>query len=250
VTGVLSLTVQVDTPLTDDLSIVNMAYISDAAGQRDWAGWTTIVSSSLKLKSWVYLPLVLRSEIVKNGSFETGDTSGWHTQGDGVLPAPTVVMTDPHGGDFHLLLGDPSYCYAPNPAQQGHHISVVSQTAHIPKLTGTPILTFSYRVFTYDHLTWTGGKTGDSLDVYVGNQLALQDNYENFPLPAPGCDDLQDSGWRTPDDPWGGDVYPDALDLSEWKGTSVELRFELITRWDGYFNTWAYLDEVRVEIIP
>jgi len=186
--------------------------------------------------------------MVTNGGFETGDTSGWETSGSGPLHAPQAVAREPHAGSYDLLLGTPDVCNAPDPGATGNHASIARQTIYVPDVEGTPVLKFSYRMLTYDHLTWTDGRLGDSFDVQVGGELALHDNYENLPNPSPGCGNLQDSGWREPGNPWGGEVDSNVLDLSEWKGKAVEIRFENWTRWDGYYNTWTYIDDVRVEI--
>ena len=184
--------------------------------------------------------------MVSNGGFKTGTTDGWQVQGDDPLPAPQVV-TDTVDPDIHYLrLGTSAYCNTASPDEPGDHASRIKQTIDVPNLSGRAMLNFRYRIFTFDHLLWTSGKSGDSLDVYVADTLAMNDNYNNYPAPVPGCSNLQDSGWRTPDQPWGGTSYPDVLDLTEWKGKSVEIRFELWTRWDGYYNTWAYLDDVKV----
>jgi len=194
--------------------------------------------------------------MVVNGGFESGDPpGGWAVTGDAVLPLPVAIgsdaFSDPADGDYQLLLGDAGYCNPPNPELAGDHHSTVTQSIYVPYIPGiTARLAFSYRILTYDHLWWTNSKLGDAFEVYVGSELALRDNYDNSPGPSPGCDDLQDSGWRTPNDPWGGVAYHDVLDLSEWVGTEVEIKFDLTTRWDGYYNTWAYLDEVRVILDP
>jgi hypothetical protein len=195
--------------------------------------------------------------MVTNGGFETEDTTGWSVGGDEPLPAPSVVeangvITNPLPDSSHqLLLGTSAWCNAPNPDEQADHYSVATQTVHVPDVPGKiPRLEFWYRIRTYDHLLWTDLKLGDSLDVYVGGELALRDNYDNWPDGLPGCSDLQDSGWRNPDTPWGGTVYTESLKLDEWVDQEVEIRFELWTRWDGWYNTWAYIDGVRVVLDP
>jgi hypothetical protein len=263
VTGTIVYTVTVNTDVLSGTTILNRVEITSTA-QEDANGEnnndttsTTVVRQPFR----VNLPLVVkryRSVAIVNGGFEMGDTSGWVVSGDAPLPAPQVVSTDPKEGSHHLLLGDDGYCNAPNPGLLGDRASVASQEIFVPDDLVTPTLTFWYRVVTYDHLTWTpatGNKLGDSFDVYVGGALALRDNYENHPDRAPGCGGLpKDSGWRRPDNPWfgspppesHGEVHPLVFDLTEWSGKWVEVRFELWTRYDGYYNTWAYVDDVQV----
>jgi hypothetical protein len=261
VTGTIVFTVTVDTDVVSGTTILNRADITSTA-QDDADGSNNHDTAStpvIRPRFWVHLPLVMRryqSIAVLNGGFETGDTTGWVVTGDSPLPAPRVVSTSPKEGTYHLLLGNPSYCNAPNPGQEGDHASIASQEILVPTDLVTPTLTFWYRVFTYDHLTWKNGSTlGDSFDVRVEGDLALRDNFENFPNSSPGCKvPREDSSWRQPDNPWFeegslaslGHLDPSVLDLSEWEGQWVEVRFELWTRVDGYYNTWAYVDDVRV----
>jgi hypothetical protein len=257
-TATATLTVELDRSIISGTLINNTAHVQDEDGQSDRASAAT---TAIRGRSRLYVPLIVKSfppRIVINGGFETGDTSDWQAEGDAALPAPRVVGWDPPQGDHHLLLGDHAYCNTSNPGLPGDHTSTISQTIQVPDTPETPVLRFQYRIFTYDHLTWTDGETlGDSLDVYVGGDLALRDNFENYPGPSPKCDNLQDSGWRTPDNPWFqegsgglGVLDADVLDLSEWKGQPVTIYFELRTRHDGYYNTWAYLDDVQVELLP
>ena len=215
----------------------------------------TITSPPLP-SSHVLVPVTVQAStqiMVTNGGFETEDTTGWNVYGQAPLPAPTVVaataaITNPIlDSSHHLLLGTAAWCDTANPALLGDHSSIATQTIFVPNEPGRiPKLEFWYRIFTYDHLLWTDMRLGDSLDVYVGGELALRDNFENLPDPSPGCENLQDSGWRMPDNPWGGEVVTESLILDDWVGQMVEIRFELWTRWDGYYNTWAYIDGVRV----
>jgi uncharacterized repeat protein (TIGR01451 family) len=223
---------------------------------------TATITSSPLLHGPLIAPVTIQDSsriMMTNGGFETEDTTGWSVSGDEPLPPPTVVeanggINNPIPSSHHLLLGasDSEWqCHSPDPGQAGDRSSVASQIIYVPDEPGTtPRLDFWYRIRTFDHLLWTDLRLGDSLDVYVGGELALRDNYDNWPDGLPGCSDRQDSGWRTPDMPWGGTVYTESLMLDEWVGQTVEVRFELWTRWDGYYNTWAYVDGVRVVLDP
>lgn len=97
-----------------------------------------------------------------------------------------------------------------------------------------PELTFWYRIQTYDHIKWTDGRWGDSFDVYINDELILRDNYDNYPGYAPGCNSLQDLGWKQ----FTYDLTP---------SQEITLRFENVTRVDGYLNTWTYVDDVQIQ---
>ena len=98
---------------------------------------------------------------------------------------------------------------------------------------GAPRLTFWWRMFTYDH------KEVDSLDVEVSKdggstwKLLWRGGYE-APGP-PGCGYLQDLGWQKAE-----------VSLRKYKGQGVVLRFSNVTRRDGWYNTWTYLDGIEV----
>jgi hypothetical protein len=79
---------------------------------------------------------------------------------------------------------------------------------------------------------------GIPYDVYINDDPnpILQDNYNNFPKPAPGCDSRQDLGWK-----------PFTHDLTPFKGQEITLRFENVTRIDGWYNTWTYVDDVQIQ---
>jgi hypothetical protein len=97
-------------------------------------------------------------------------------------------------------------------------------------------------LLTFDHVKWTNGSLGDSFDVKAQKdgqstwELLRRLGYDNFPNYAPGCGDLQDLHWQK-----------QAVDLAAYKGQWVTLRFSNVTRQNGEYNTWTYLDEVRIE---
>jgi len=77
---------------------------------------------------------------------------------------------------------------------------------------------------------------GDSFDFYLNGSLIWRDNYDNFPDPSPGCDSRQDLGWK-----WS------TYDLAPFQGQEITLRFENVTRVDGWYNTWTYVDDVQIQ---
>ena len=182
----------------------------------------------------IYLPIVLRDySVLCNGGFETGNFDCWEHGGD--LPQPIVSSPYAHSDKYAALLGDSSYCNTSDPDELGDHKAWMYQTFFVPFMD-MPNLTFWYRVQTYDHIKWTDGRLGDSFDVYINDNLILQDNYDNYPDPALGCDSLQDLGWKQ-----------FMHDLTPFRGQKITLRLENVTRVDGWYNTWTYVDDVQIQ---
>lgn len=136
------------------------------------------------------------------------------------------------------MLGNPSYCNHPNLWFTGQ--AWVEQQVVVPS-TGRPTLRFWWRMFTYDHMKRPDGTEVDSLDVEVSEdgrktwkRLWQGGNSDSEP---PRCGEPpKDLGWRE-----------EEVLLTKYKGKRVVLRFSNVTRLDGYYNTWTYLDEVQVE---
>jgi len=166
--------------------------------------------------------------VIANPGFETGDLTGWQ---HGAELAQSVSVNEPHTGAASALLGDPNY-----DCDGGVLVgrAWMEQRFAVPS-EGTPALSFWYRIHTYAHLTWTDKTLGDSFDVSINGTLILQDNYENYPGDVPGCDDEQDLGWEQ-----------SSYDLSGYRGQTITLLFENVSREDRWYNTWTYVDEVLV----
>jgi uncharacterized repeat protein (TIGR01451 family) len=166
--------------------------------------------------------------LVSNPGLETGDFTGW--QHGGAL-AQTIQSGETQAGGYAALLGDPGYdCLGGVPVGSAW----MEQTMLVPAV-GSPELSFWYRIYSHDHLRWTTGQWGDAFYMYINGGVILRDNYDNYPLPAPGCDNLQDSGWKH---------Y--SFDLSPWRGQQITVRFENTSVADGYYNTWSYVDDVTI----
>ena len=223
--------VMVKTDVSEGTIITNTALIQYGGWSFDTPATTTMVK-----RFRIYLPLIVKNySPLCNGGFETGDFTCWDRDGED-LPELIVGPAEAHSGDHAVLLGDSNYCNTANPDETGDHRARISQTFTVPFMN-KPTLTFWYRIKTYDHILWTDGTLGDSFDVYINSTRILQENYDNSPDPAPGCDsDAWDSKWQQ-----------FTYDLTSFKGQEITLRFENVTRVDGWYNTWTYVDDVQIQ---
>jgi Tol biopolymer transport system component len=170
----------------------------------------------------IYLPIIMRGySTLCNGGFETGDWSCWSHGGE---LNQQIVTTMAKSGRYSALLGDPTYdCWNRVPLGRAW----VSQRFTVPRSPAT--LSFWYRLYSQDQLS------NDSFDAYINGVRILHDGNTT---PTYGCNQpVYDSGW-----------IQFTYDLSMHEGQSIELRFENVTREDGWFNTWTYVDEVQVSV--
>jgi hypothetical protein len=217
-------------------------------------GWSAPWGGALT-QGFVYLPLLIKNmdssiPFAVFDGFETGAFVGWKTGGAllrSVVPHPVSPPNGvpPNGGTYAAQLGSPSYgCRSDNvpyvPIGQAYIQAYVS----VP-LGGTPYLLFSYRVLSYDSVRSSGGEWWDRLEVQVngvrlpdanGSGLADSNPYGD---PNPGglsCGSLYDSGWQE-----------GAINLSAYAGQTVILTFFNENHKDGFWNTYSYLDNIRIE---
>ena len=202
--------------------------------------------------SRLYLPFVMNNyRPFVNGDFEQGGF-GWdfvdqklpaqlissHVEGSGAEQIPL--------GEYSVLLGDKDYLCSSTGVPVG--CAAVEQTFAVP-LTTVPIsLTFKYVIYTWDA---SPSDTYDRFEVYVvtdsSEELKLWDGNQNSTSLScdkrwrvPGPDNPRDSkqsGWAT------GEV-----DLGPYKGQMVTISFRNYNRFDGWYNTYTYLDDVRLVI--
>jgi uncharacterized repeat protein (TIGR01451 family) len=173
----------------------------------------------------IYLPIVMRNACspLTNGDFETTWT-GWLHGGE---LNQSVTSTNPYSGTFSALLGDPTYnCRGDVP--QGS--AWMEQTFSVPD-TVSPTLSFRYNIFTHDKNSKLDD-IYDRFDVKVNGTLVISDMNTTDPY---GCDDLRDLGWQQA-----------TVELGDYAGTCITLRFENWNRYDGWYNTWTYVDDVQV----
>jgi hypothetical protein len=205
----------------------------DAAGNSGEGGDATVFARQ------IYLPLVSRNYApFINGSFEQ-DLSGWRPV---ERPLPVQVVSNlrdanPAHGEMALLLGDPTYACGGVPV--GH--ALAEQMFAVPD--NATALTFKYLIWTQDAAP--DGKY-DRFEVYINDQLIFEDgNDQNQGL---NCD----TWWRVPGpyNPRGGVTSGWAtglVPLTEYQGELITLSFRNYSRYDNWYNTYTYIDEVRLE---
>ncbi len=175
-----------------------------------------------------HLPLVLKEvRRLLNGDFETGSFHpGWRE--DGALPRDVVSVPERTG--YVALLGNPNYNNAGgSPVGE----AAIEQTIDIPQ-TGNVFLRFFYRIYSYDTLQF------DYFAVYTIPWPFGPTKREFFDGRISWNDLLWSSGWKEV-------IIP----LNAYRGTTVTIRFSnAMTNEDGWYNTWTYVDNVRLEIRP
>jgi hypothetical protein len=182
----------------------------------------------------VYLPVILKNFphlVVTNGDFGNG-LSGWLVGGGlGALPA-----FDPSAPSNPVaLLGSPSWhCNHGVPLD----FSRLSQRIVVPQPEAGHLvrLHYRYRIFTQDRNA-SLGEQYDSFDVFVDG--ALVNRYANTTLP-PICDSIHDLGWQS-------GVY---TFTNIQFGKTLTISFAVYNRYDKYYNTYVYLDDVGVTVGP
>jgi hypothetical protein len=206
--------------------------------QSDWAE----TSGNLGLRQ-VFTPMILgKSDVtiptaVFDG-FETGSIVGWKVSGSlphQVVshPVPPVDGRPPNGGTYAARLGSNSYGCADTPIVPVGRVTMQAYTS-VPT-SGTPYLRFDYRVLSYDTVRSKGGEWWDRLEVRVDDQVLARYGDPDFANLA--CDNLYDTGWEQAE-----------FNLSDYAGQTVLLTFFNENHEDGYWNTYSYLDNIRIEV--
>ena len=183
--------------------------------------------------------------------FETGAFVGWDS--GGVLPrnivthpVPPPAGIPPNGGTYAAALGSSSYgnaCSSPTvPVGQAY----IRAYTYVPT-GGTPYLRFDYRVLSYDWMETRTGQPWERLEVQInGTVLARYGNPNQINLEL--CR-LHDSDWRQAE-----------FDLSAYAGKNILLTFFTVAQREpdaagappgmSYYNTYSYLDNIRIEVGP
>ena len=158
-------------------------------------------------------------ELLVNGSFESGATSGWN-QSAGAVYDIIGTYTDftAHGGSWYAYFAD--YENAED---------IMTQNVSIPSDASNVYLQYYYHIVTDETSTVT---EYDQMWVYLidagGNFLATLKSYSNL---------NKTSGWR----------QSEALDLSAYRGRTVKLAFKAAN--DFSLNTAFLVDDAQLRVI-
>jgi len=197
----------------------------------------------------IYLPIVFRTielPALSNGGFEWQD-QGWSLINQG-LPAGIVNQSsDPSVplGSYSALLGRPDYPCSASGVPLGY--AAVEQAYSVPQVRRPVVLRFKYVIMSQDAST---SAQYDRFEVFVTPQngaasLVFSDG--NMVNQGLGC-----NVWRRvpgPQNPRNGQTtgWAEAVvNLDSYKGQTVTFSFRNYSRYDGWYNTYTYLDDVRV----
>jgi len=179
---------------------------------------------------------------LRNGDWERGDSTGWDHYfvrwsgwGGTTECQPNIVTTVSFsGGSPHaVLLG----C---SDVRDGAAVgtSMVCQTISVPAAQDmpAPVLFFRYRVLTYD-VIWGPNthKYYDSFDVGIASPGSIEPTYVFTDGNRSIEGKLLDLGWRE-----------GSIDLRPYAGQTVRVCLSNITREDSFWNTWTFVDDVRL----
>lgn len=195
--------------------------------------------------------------LLLDGDFEAANWGAWDAAGE---MNHTLVAAPETQGHQAALLGDPAYNNRGGVATGNARIA---QTLRVPS-DGNPVLTLRYRVYTHDTI-WTAAESKyfDSFEVYLGpvdwgqanrpasgdpRRRALCQDHPGTPditvqLGLVLCDGNPGAATRT-QPPWDSGWRTVILDLSPFKGQEIVLSLANFNRWDTWYNTWTYVDEV------
>jgi hypothetical protein len=211
-------------------------------------GLSNIVKVGIR---YVYLPITLNNVDLSIpppdfDGFEKGIFAGWKT--GGVLPHSIVTHpvlptggTPPNGKTYAALLGSPSYgCKSTPTVPVGQ--AYIKTYADVPA-SGTSFLRFQYRVLSYDAGQTESGDPWERLEVQVNSATLAR--YGNPASEGLSCSKLYDSQWNSAE-----------FDLSSYAGKTILLTFFVNSNPEpgggnlAFFNTYAYLDNIRIEMGP
>lgn len=187
---------------------------------------------------------------VTNGGFETGSFDGWTVTGE-MSKSITLAILAGGAGQWSALLGSPAYGSSITPTAQLHvptnTLASISQAIVVPPLVEmpAPALSLWYRMQTYD-VVWgcsSPDELYDSFDVTLrdtrGRELAMPVRDGNY-----NCHEYQTfPDWAKPLVDITAQKF---IDLSPYAGQTIVVEMHNANRRDWNYNTWTYVDDVRL----
>jgi hypothetical protein len=170
-----------------------------------------------------------------NGGFEAGASLlGWHDTG---TLYRAVVRTPTHSGEYAVLLGNPSYnTHGGCPVGEAAISQIIDVPAQQHIYEGRPRLSLWYRVYSYDTVDW---------DYFAVDVMAWPGG-ENQCLRRVGC-----PIWEWPGTPWDSGWRRIEIALDDYRGQTIMIKlYNTMTNEDGWYNTWTYVDDVRLDTSP
>jgi hypothetical protein len=150
------------------------------------------------------------------------------------VTSPTSRQSDEPAG----LLGSPAYSCTTVPIGYGS----INQNLIMPNVPAGQrlVLRFNYHIYTFDTNPYLKD-TLDRFDVLLNNNLVLRDMYHSEQNDY-GCTTLHDLGRKDKAIP---------LDPAKYKpGSTITVDFSLYNSFDNSYNTYVYLDNIRLEFQP
>lgn len=246
--GALALSDQIGQNLTE-----RFEFTASSAGYYGLVVWSNIhtgVSQQFKLEvkpppSKTYLPVILKNYVAPHGPFSNGgfeNDSRWVLSGE----LKHVRTTAKHrSGSYSVQLGldGSSPCLgkvpcSPAGSEDCESFAVATQGFDVPN-SGSPSLGFYYQIYTYDHKP-SERPAADYFAAYIRD---LNTSTETVVY-------LDDLSWVSTFDcdhnvnaksSW---QPVSSIDLSPYKGHTVELIFKVTNGGHNFWNTWVYIDDV------
>jgi hypothetical protein len=186
-------------------------------------------------------------DVLQNGDFERTLGNEWRLTwisgeaGQTSACYPLQVTTQSHtgGSTRAMVLGCPDQAGTEPGEGPPYGTSMICQTIDVPGAQDmpAPMWAFRYRILTYDVL-WSQryDRFYDSLHAGLGPVGTLQPTYvftDGNRTQSYGT--LMDLGWRD-----------SVVDLRPYAGQTIDVCLANVTRVDTLFNTWTYVDDVRL----
>lgn len=206
----------------------------------------------VRLPTTVYDFLVLQNGDFDLGVDMFGKPVGWQAYSGGpeglsyrvvsTNPTKPVKDTSIPQGKYSMLLGNPNYPCSATGVPLGY--AAVEQKMSVPNLPdGTEIrLAFKYVIYTQD-----GGADNEGYDrfeVYIDDgsesRMVFWDGRTESSVSCANWHRLPASGWLEKE-----------IDLTQpvdYRGKQITIIFQNWSRFDHWFNTFTYLDDVRLKI--